>query len=467
MAVVILKHARAAKCFVLSLTVLVLVGMASSFVAAAPLGAGFERTLGNSAVSEILKQYGGEYVLPLHQRLWVEEVFRRLVGATDRKDVVYSLTILNSSELNAFALPGGYVFITRGLVNSIGYDEAKLAAVLGHEVAHIEQKHGVNAVFRQMGLTVLLEMGVMALDLATADLFRIASHTLLQLVNLGWGREAELEADLIGQTLAVKAGFDGAGAVRLLDDLFGVPSEDLPMKIFRTHPDTEVRRKRLEENLASYWSTPVVVRDQDVLERLDGGRNFPLDRRIDPTNRYVISLPLEGSGLQVFDQQTSRISVWLEDVLVQDFAWSPRGKYLAVLVSDEPQTQLWICDRWGRVTREVRIELAIADMCWSPQGNQVAMSVYGPSGEHVLVTYVDADIIFAVGEGLSGGVAWLDSGVYFENEGKWYHASAPKVEGVTIPNPVPQVLQKQRILSPSVVREGTTIRLTRPSLTMP
>ena len=114
----------------------------------------FERALGGGAVPEILKQYGGEYVLPLGQRLWVEEVFRRLVGAAERQDVEYTLTVLNSAELNAFALPGGYVFITRGLVNAIGRDEAKLAAVLGHEIAHIEEKHGMNAVLRQMGLTV-------------------------------------------------------------------------------------------------------------------------------------------------------------------------------------------------------------------------------------------------------------------------------------------------------------------------
>ena len=159
--------------------------------------------------------------------------------------------------------------------------------------------------------------------------------------------------------------------------------------------------------------------------------------------------------------------MWLEDVSILDFAWSPQGNHLAVLVGEEAQTQLWICDRWGRVTRHVRVEQAVVDMCWSPKGTQLALSVHGPTGKHVMVTYADADITFPIGAELSGGVAWLDSGVYFENEGTWYYASPPKVEDVTIPNPVPQVLQRQRILSPTVVREGTTIRLTRPSLTMP
>src|SRR5690554_7378183 len=79
---------------------------------ASPIGARFESTLGGGAVPEILKQYGGEHVLPISQRLWTEEVFRRLVEVAEREDVEYTLTVLNSSELNAFAVPGGYIFIT-------------------------------------------------------------------------------------------------------------------------------------------------------------------------------------------------------------------------------------------------------------------------------------------------------------------------------------------------------------------
>ena len=77
---------------------LLLFVLLSASVQAAALGERFERTLGGSAVPEILKQYGGEYILPIGQRMWVGEVFRRLAEVTERGDVEYTLTVLNSSE---------------------------------------------------------------------------------------------------------------------------------------------------------------------------------------------------------------------------------------------------------------------------------------------------------------------------------------------------------------------------------
>lgn len=436
---------------------------------ASPIGARFESTLGGGAVPEILKQYGGEHVLPISQRLWTEEVFRRLVEVAEREDVEYTLTVLNSSELNAFAVPGGYIFITRGLVNAIGRDEARLAAVLGHEIAHIEKKHGLNAVLRQMGLTVLLEVGAMALDFASADLIRLASTTLLQLITLGWGREAEYEADLIGQDLAVRAGFDSIGAVSLLDGLMNLDSEDLPMKLFRTHPDTKGRRDRLEANLASYWSEPAAVEEPHMLERLNGGRNLAPARRNDPRRRYQVMLPEEGTGLLLIDEQAGQTLIWLDGSLIKDFAWSPQGQHLAVIVDTGSHDQVWVCDRWGYVKKQVVAGTQrITYVSWSPEGQQLALHVAEPDSHGILLTHLAADVLVPVGGGLGSEYSiWLDNGLFFISKESWYHTAAPEVRPVTIPNPVPQVLQRQRILSPTVVKEENTIRLTRPSLTMP
>ena len=97
--------------------------LAASFLSytvyAAPtysFGERFERTLGGGTAPELVKQYGGEYILPFGERMWVEEVFRRLVGAVERHDIDYTLTVLNTSEWNAFALPGA-MFSSRGLVH--------------------------------------------------------------------------------------------------------------------------------------------------------------------------------------------------------------------------------------------------------------------------------------------------------------------------------------------------------------
>lgn len=425
---------------------------------------------------EIVKQYGGEHFLPIQERLWVQEIFRRLVEVTKRKDLEYTLTVLDSAEANAFALPGGYIFITRGLLGVIGSDEAKLAAVLAHEIAHSEKKHGLSAVFRQMGLTVLMEVGVMAFDFASADLMRMATATLVQLLQLGWGREAEYEADAIGQIMAVQAGFDGVGAVSLLDDLFVLDSDDLPMKLFRTHPDTKNRRDRLEASLVSFWSVPALVTDQQTLEKLNLGRNYDHDGRNDPNGRYVVSIPTqnEQSGLDVFDHQLGQPLTWLESTKVQYFAWSPQGKYLAVVVEDHSKGQLWICDRYGHAIRKATFPNhhgEIKGISWSPpgqRGHMLALDINSPEGGQVLVTYLEADVLIPVHGELSGNSSiWMDEGLYFLHNGQWYFTRAPEVLPVVPPNPVPRVLQRKRILSPTVIKEGDTIRLTRPALTLP
>ncbi|HHT90476.1 MAG: M48 family metallopeptidase [Bacillota bacterium] len=455
---------------------ILLIMLAASFLSytvyAAPtysFGERFERTLGGGTAPELVKQYGGEYILPFGERMWVEEVFRRLVGAVERHDIDYTLTVLNTSEWNAFALPGGYVFITRGLVQAIGDDEAKLSAVLSHEIAHIEKRHGMQAVLRQMGLTVLFEVGAIALDVASADLMRLASTTLLQLINLGWGREAEFEADRVGQALAVKAGFDGVGPVTLLDDLLRRDSNDQSLKVFRTHPETKQRRDRLAANLVSYWSAPLEIMDQEVVESLYARRNSDQMRRTDPNGRYLLTVDARSTGLTVLDQQLGHSFTWLGGTDVLDFAWSPQGQYLAVMVDDQAQQGIWICDRWGHGFKMITLAgQSITGFSWSPQSDMLALNLEGSAGPQVVVTYVDAEVFVPVSREFAAmDSIWLEDGLYLLHGDRWYQTVAPRVQEVIVPNPVPRVLQRQRILSPTVIKEGNTIRLTRPSLTMP
>lgn len=453
--------------WVLLFIVLITVGLYASPTAvfASSVGEHFERALGAGAVSKLVEQYGGEYILPIQERFWVNEIFNRLVKVTERGEVEYTLTVLNSHEANAFALPGGYVFITRGLLNIIGSDEAKLAAVLGHEMAHVEKKHGVNAVLRQMGLTVLMEVGMIAIDFASADVLRLASATLLQLLQLGWGREAEYEADLLGQTLAAQAGFDPLGAIRLLDDLKQADPDDLPMKVFRTHPDLINRRKRLEENLISFWSKPELVSAKELQERLNGGRNSHQDRRSDPKGRYVVE-----PDLAIFDKQTEQYVNWLNGVSIKEFIWSPQGDYFAVLLAGDQFGELVIYDRFGHQIRKIDASLGgpITAVSWSPTGEMIALDVATRHGGQVVATPVLTEVFATVSRDLvaENGI-WLDDGLYFYSQGQWYYTVQPQVRPVIFSNPVPQVLQRKRILSPTVIKEGNTLRLTRPSLTLP
>lgn len=451
------------------LVLLVVLGVAAPS-SAAGLAARFEKTLGAGTAPALIKEYGGEYVLPVQQRLWVEEVFARLVAQSEREELEYSLTVLNSKEANAFSLPGGYVFITRGLLNLIGSDEAKLAAVLGHEIAHVEKKHGVNAVLRQMGLTVLAEVGVVALDFLSAELLRMAGLTLVQVLQAGWGREAEYEADLLGQELAARAGFDPAGAIRLLDALAAADDSEQAMHVFRTHPDPGDRRDRLESKLASYWSEPAVVTDVQVLERLIQCRNSHQHRRTDSKDRYVLEVSGESTaGVTLFDQQTQERVLWAENALVKEAAWSPQGDYLALLVDGQAQGELWVLNRWGHVVRKLeRVPGTITAFCWSPDGTMLALEVSGPSGSRIVVAYLDADAYAEVSSGLSThGALWLQDGLYFLNGENWFRTVPPETVPVQVAEPVPLVLQRKRVLTPTLIKEGSTFRLTRPELTPP
>lgn len=466
---VILINKRFSKWFFFACA-LVLVSLFSIPTKAAPLvGASFERSLGAGAMPDLVKQYGGEHILPIQERMWVEEIFKRLVAVTQREDVEYTLTVLNSHEANAFALPGGYVFITRGLLSLIGSSEAKLAGVLGHEIAHVEKKHGVNAVLRQMGLTVLLEVGVMVIDFASADLLRLASATLVELLQRGWGREAEFEADLVGQNLAAAAGFDPLGAISLLDDLYRADPEDLPMRVFRSHPDIIDRRTRLEANLKSFWSKPETVTNRELLERLNGGRNSDQDGRNDPKGRYIVE------NNSIYDRQTESHVVWVKHGSIGDYAWSAQGEYLAVLVGLDNNCELWIYDRYGHPIRQVVLSSPgqIKALSWSPEGNMLALGVKTSEGNKVLVTqaetevFIDVSSLLTVNQKITGNIIWADNGLYFSDKDQWYFTQPPEVQVVQIANPVPQVLERKRILSPTVIKEGNTFRLTRPSLTIP
>lgn len=433
----------------------------------------FERGIGRGAAPELVKQYGGEYVLPIQERLWLDEIFRRLVDVTKRTEIEYTLTVLNTQEMNAFALPGGYIFVTRGLLRAVGNDESQVAAVLGHEIAHVECKHGLNAVLRQMGLTVLMEVGMFWLDMASTEIVRIASTTALQLLQLGWGREAEYEADILGQEYAVEAGFDGAGSVLLMDYLLQIESADQPLRVFRTHPESYERRERVAANLLSFWSSPQKISDQEWLEVLNSRRNSILDPRMDPMGRFVLTVERNSSfqwGLEIEDTQQDLALTWLPDHKVFDAAWSPDGKYLAVIVEEEETKGLWLIDRMGNVAKKLRhySDRHVEEVVWAPQGNMVAMTVSDGTHSDIVVGYLAGNVDIAVSQGKSGSQPiWCDDGIGFVGSGGSYFVRSPDVQPVVIHNPVPRVVERKTFLSPTVIREGNTITLTRPKLSVP
>jgi predicted Zn-dependent protease len=162
----------------------------------------------------ILAAYGGVYNDPRLQAM-IEQTVERLVAASERPDLHYKVTMLNSQSINAFALPTGHLYVTRGLI-ALANDESELASVLAHEMGHVVARHAEirdeqahNAELANRVITDLIsDPQVGALALAKSKL-ALASFSQSQ----------ELEADAIGVGMAARAGYDPYGAVRFLTSM--------------------------------------------------------------------------------------------------------------------------------------------------------------------------------------------------------------------------------------------------------
>lgn len=202
--------------------------------------------------SRILAAFGGEYSAPAVERL-ASEIFEKLGAASDRPDQRYRLTVLNSPTINAFALPSGHLYVTRGMLALIN-DVSEFAAVLGHEMAHVSARHASQREDQVRTSELVAVMRARLLnDLAGAEARREAARVSLA----GFSRSQELEADAIGVALIARAGFDPYGASRFLQTMDRNAALRTPTQAAGGGPDF----------LASHPSTPERVRQAVLTAR--------------------------------------------------------------------------------------------------------------------------------------------------------------------------------------------------------
>ena len=161
-----------------------------------------ELSIGRQNNPKIIQQFGRYDDDAL--QAYVQKIGEKLAAVSHRPNLVYRFTVLDSQEVNAFALPGGYVYITRGLLAYLN-SEAELAAVLGHEIGHVASRHGVR---QQSAATAT---GLIAAIIAASTNVRGANDALNALGTAlvrGYGREHELEADGLGAEYLARAGYD-------------------------------------------------------------------------------------------------------------------------------------------------------------------------------------------------------------------------------------------------------------------
>lgn len=199
-----------------------------------------EVVLGMRSREQMAAQHGGLYPDRTLQN-YVDRVGERIVknSTASESPYPYEFHLLRDGRtVNAFALPGGQVFITVALMDRLN-SEAQLAGVLSHEIAHVVARHGAEHVAKQqLGAAIVGAIGIAASDgTQSGRNAAILARAVNQMVNLKYGREDELESDLLGFQFMTQAGYNPQGIVELMAILDSARSGQTQPEFFSTHPN--------------------------------------------------------------------------------------------------------------------------------------------------------------------------------------------------------------------------------------
>lgn len=229
-----------------------------------------EIAIGRANHPKIIKQYGRYEDEAL--QAYVQSVGERLAKVSHRNDLIYRFTVLDSPVINAFALPGGYIYITRGLMAYLN-SEAELAAVLGHEIGHVTARHGVRqqsaAQAANLGYTIGAILFPELRAQGSQQVFNVLGGALLS----GYGREHELESDALGAEYLARTGYDPDAMIDVIrvlknQEIFAKEQAKKLGKevqgyhgLFASHPDNDTRLHEVVTK-AKRYTTGQKLRDQ-------------------------------------------------------------------------------------------------------------------------------------------------------------------------------------------------------------
>ena len=223
---------------------------------------------------KMLKQFGGVYDDP-EIGGYVASVGGRLAAHSERADLQFHFTVLNTPAVNAFALPGGYIYISRGLL-ALANSEAELASVLGHEIGHVTGRHSAQRYNRSvmLGLGSAI-LGAIARNRDVSQLAQMGSELYLK----SHSRDQEHQADELGIRYLARTGYNTQSAVAFLRTLqadtalsraiAGKQGKDPATSIFSTHPRTAERVQRTATETAGANGNAPDLRAR-LLDKIDG-----------------------------------------------------------------------------------------------------------------------------------------------------------------------------------------------------
>ncbi len=210
-----------------------------------PIGYEEESSIGQAMALQVVARYGG--VVDQSELVrYVNLVGKAVANTSDRPDIPYRVAILEHESINAFAAPAGYIFITRGLLKQVR-NEAELAAVLGHEIAHVSQKHILDVIQRSKRLAGVTEAGLTYATNNPAAFKGVIDGAVKKLLDEGLDQDKETEADAVGEVFAARVGYDSAAYVTLLTRLRDLKGDD--RAFFKTHPNFSARIEAVQQTI--------------------------------------------------------------------------------------------------------------------------------------------------------------------------------------------------------------------------
>ena len=234
-----------------------------------------ERQIGADAHPQVIEQFGVYEEMP-ELNAYVAEISSRLHSVSEMSNETFHYTLLDSEMVNAFAIPGGYIYVTRGLM-ALANNEAELAGVIGHEIGHVTARHGAQRMTQQ----TLAGLSVLAVGVALQD------QNLMQLANAGamawvagYSRSQELQSDELGVRYLTQSGYDPIAMASFLEQLgrhshlerqlaFQEGEPEPADSWFATHPRTGDRVVAAAELARADLNDPYLGRNT-YLRRIDG-----------------------------------------------------------------------------------------------------------------------------------------------------------------------------------------------------
>ncbi|MBI5437568.1 MAG: M48 family metalloprotease [Nitrosomonadales bacterium] len=204
-------------------------------------------------IAAILAGIAAPLVKDAKLQKYINNVGRWVADQSERPDLVWHFGAIESKDVNAFAAPGGYIFVTRGLYQML-QSEAELAGVLAHEIGHVIRQHHMKIL--QQGKLLDLGSQLLAKNIGGNDKVQGLIGSGAEIVSRSLDKDAEFEADRIAVVLATRAGYDSFGLPAVLQQIGHFAKEDGDVALlFKTHPHPDDRLGKLGTAMGDRFDT--------------------------------------------------------------------------------------------------------------------------------------------------------------------------------------------------------------------